>query len=388
MRLATTTLLALALMLVGFNSTSLAQGSGEFGMITHRNTPLKSGSGIPDAQIGKLAVGQPVKVLGYDGEFAKVALPGGVDCYILEKRGPRKFVEIDASGRARVIVDRLTVRPHANSDWPAMGMLKANESIMVFERVDKEWLRIMIPDRLPVFVHKAYVRIAADQSDAAAQYARLDMAAREMRLKGGKLSSTSQVIIKQDDALQQRYDAAAAKMNTSLRSQPNLESLVSLRSEFESIQAAAPKDSNINRAAGEKVAYIQGKEDMARRFAAADSKIRGLDEARQRRESEYQNNLKRFRTKKEQAKMEDNSSTSRFLDLGIGNLHKIYLGVGNTPTWVLSKGAESRYYVSSARYDLSEYHDKKIGITKWRHDGQVPGSQYSRVEILRLEILD
>ncbi len=381
-------LLLVVLIVCGLMVRVDAQKASSFAHITHRNAPVKAGVGVPDAQIKKSNIGEVVEFFGQKGDYAEVRFPGGVVAFVLEKRGSKTFVKLDDKGRARVVVERVSLRPHANMDWPAMGTLTANQNILVLDRAKDNWLRVLAPEAVHVFVHKNYVKLAENQTAAATDFRNRDSQARRVLISGGKISARMQGELEQTASLENRLNAAESKMATSLSTKPSPTALANLRREFEQIQADAPKDSLVARAAGEKVAYLQGKEDTARRFADADAKIRALEDDRKRRESEYQDDLASFRTKKEAEKAKQLQPKSRFLRLGIGTLHKIYLGVGRTPTWVLSKAAESRYHVTSDRYDLGEYHDKKIGITRWKIQPPAPGSKLERVEILRLEILD
>ncbi len=379
----------LAALFVGvLGGLSLAQTATLYGVITHRNTPVKSGAGVPDAQLGKAGVGDLVRMFGIKGQFAEIRFPGGVAAYVLEKRGEQQFIAVGENGRGRVLVGRLSLRPHPNMDWPIMGSLRSNQTVMVLDRVDNDWLRVLAPASTHVFVHKNYVKPAPDQTAAASQFAILDQKARLALLKTGNMSSKHVLQIEQEDTLQSRFDLAEARMARELAGRPNLETLVSLRTEFEAIGGQAPANSPLSQAAGEKIAYLKGKEDTARRFAAADAQMKKLELDQKRRDAEYARDLQNFRTKKEAEKASAASSKSRFLRLGIGNLHRVYLGVGTTPTWKLTKGSESRYHVTSDRYDLSEFHDKKIGITKWEMQSPAPGSKLERVKILRLEILE
>lgn len=359
-----------------------------FAVVSHNNVPVMAGPRKPDAQLMKVMSGEIVEYLGESGEFGKVRLAGGTLGYIARGTAKRPYVELDGSGEAKVLVDRLKIRPHANLDWPPMGTLEPGTRVIVLEEVDAGWLQILAPRDQVVYIHRDYLRLGDDQANLATTFANSDRTRRTKMLASGKVSSELVARIDGQERLDQRLAAAEKAMAEYGRSEGVTPRLRELEAEYAAIATEAPEGSLARATAGERLAFLRDRREAADAFDQARRRIAEIENDQSRRDVDYQGKLQNFRDAKLKEMAEPKARDSRFLPYGIGELHRIFITETQRPTWVLSKGLEERYIVTSERYDLSEYHGKTIGITGWEKLGTPKEKDLQRIEITRLEVLN
>lgn len=368
-------------------ASALSAQERSYALVTHNKVSVMAGPNKPDAELGKASSGEVVEYLGSVGDFGKVRLPGGVVGYVARGRAAKPYVELAGPGEARVLVSRLKIRPQPNLDWPAMGTLEPNTRLIVLEEASEGWLKILAPATQAVYIHKDYLRTGGDQAALATTFANSDRSRRESLLASGKLSADVLARVRAADAVDDRLKQAEERLAARPAGEEDGATLRQLESEYEAIAAAAPEGSLARTTAEERLAYLRDRREAADKFDEARRRIESIEKDRAQRDARYQQELSSFRERKEREASEPKTARSRFLQYGIGELHPV-LGEGQRPTYVLSKGLEQRYLVTSERYDLGEYHGKTIGVTGWEMLPTPAGKKLQRVEITRLEVLN
>jgi len=370
-----------------------AQQRTGYGEVSLNNVRARAGTADYHAELMVLPRGYPVRIVGFEGDWARVQLPGGILAYVHKGRRGHPYVKEASPGRGLVVVNDLMLRPKPTTDWPAMGKLKPNQEITLLGSEGKDWFRILAPKDQVAYIWKDYVKVSADQKRAQALFEAKAAEVRAGRLQAGELSRKGLVREERRKRLLERLattDQAMEKVLTSSDGLPDLGALERLRGQYRDIASAAVADADLRAEAERKASYVQGKIDVVQKLAKAERKVDELaaKEASSRRE--YEESLSRFRRKKEKtAKTSEDRGAGRFLRYGIGVVRRDVLNsISGEPAYILSKASEDRYLLTSLRYDLSEYLGREIGITKWKMLTPPTTDELRRVQVTRLEILD
>lgn len=379
----------IAFLLIALCVSSLPARAQEarYALITHNNTPVMAGPNKPDAELMKVGSGQVVQYLGETNGFGKVKMPGGVVAYVAKGRASQPYVAMDTPGEARVLVSRLKIRPQPNLDWPAMGTLEPNDRLLVLGEAENGWLKILAPSSQAVYIFKDYLKLDGDQAALATTFANSDQLGRTQLLAAGNISSEVVAKIEAAGAADAKLKEAESRMAAHASGEKSAASLADLEKEYETIAATAPEGSLARTTAEERLAYIRDRRAATESYDEARRRIAELEKERAVRDSRYQKELASFRERKEREMAEPKPADSRFLQYGIGELHRVFIGESQRPSFVIAKGLENRYVVTSERYDLSEYHGKTIGITGWEKLDTPKGKDLQRIEITRMEVM-
>ncbi len=364
-----------------------------YGEVALNNVRARAGTADYHAELMVLPRGYPVRVVGFEGDWARVQLPGGILAYVHKGRPGRPYVKEASPGRGLVVVNDLMLRPKPTTDWPAMGKLKPNQEITLLGSEGSDWFRILAPREQVAYIWKDYVKVSADQKRAQALFEAKAAEVRASRLQAGELSRKGLVREERRKNLLMSLattDQAMEKVFASGNGLPDLDALERLRSQYRDIASAAVADGDLKAEAERKASYVQGKIEVVKKLAKAERKVDALAAEEARRRREYEESLSRFRDKKEKAaKAAKDRGAGRFLRYGIGVLRRDVLNsISGEPAFILSKASEDRYLLTSLRYDLSEYLGREIGITKWKMLTPPTTDELRRVQVIRLEVLD
>ncbi len=370
-----------------------AQERTGYGEVSLNNVRARAGTADYHAELMVLPRGYPVRITGYEGDWARVQLPGGILAYVHKGRPGHPFVKEASPGRGLVVVNDLMLRPKPTTDWPAMGKLKPNQEITLLGSENRNWFRILAPKDQAAYIWKDYVKVSADQKRAQALFEAKAAEVRSSRLQTGELSREGLVREERRKSLLERLastDQAMEKVLTSTNGIPDLKALERLRGKYRDIATAAVADRDLQAEAERKASYVQGKIDVVQKLAKAERKVDELAAKEVRHRREYEESLTRFRNRKgKAAKDAKERGVGSFLRYGIGVVRRDVLNsISGEPAYILSKASEDRYLLTSLRYDLSEYLGREIGITKWKMLTPPTTDELRRVQVIRLEVLD
>ena len=371
------------------------ESSTEIGRITHDNVRARAGTADYNAEVLGLGRGDLIEVVGREGDWVEVRVPGGFAAYVKKaSKSGRAFVELKGPGEGLVLVDELQLRPKATRDWPAMGELKQNQHVVVLSEEADGWLRVLAPSDESVFVFHRYLEIpAAGQAELRTQFDAQHVEAQGRLLESGGLTKEAMKSIEKADALEVQLKALDVELDQALAAEASSAVLTRLRKDYLALAANAGDDEIIAASAREKATYVQRREEVATRFEQARERIDSLEGKLEENEKRYRSDLEQFRAEKtnpeSDAAADKTGAGSRFLRHGIGRIHKLILTSADREiVFVLRKGAEERYLLISDRYDLSEYVGQEIGVTKWESLDEISPKKLTRVLVTRLEVLD
>ncbi|MCU0724539.1 MAG: hypothetical protein MUE73_01925 [Planctomycetes bacterium] len=140
---------------------------------------VRTGPAMKHPAVAKLAQGDLVLVLGDEGLWKKVRLPGGFACFVHSS-----LVRRERPGEAVVDADRVLLRPTAGKEQlPLETVLGKGDPLDVLGE-EGEWLRVIAPESAHLYV---YAELLKDLGPAAEYRRRLDdeaSARRESLLSG------------------------------------------------------------------------------------------------------------------------------------------------------------------------------------------------------------
>ena len=382
--------------------TSVAQEEADtyrYGVVTPGSVKAMAGPNAYDAEVASLTRGDVVRVVRKNGDWLSVIVPGGVEAYVKGELNGRTYLKLLDSGEGMVVVDRLQLRPRPNTDWPAMGVLAPMTQLVILGQEEDDWYRVMAPERHTVSVPAEYVDIPTVQDGLAAKFDAAAKTRRAKTLESAPLVRRTLETKRQQDELQDRFDALERRLDAALSGGAGTTELRDIRLKFENLANFAPAGSDLSHQAREKAVYIRERESVAGEMDRAEERIRALERRLEENETKYSSDLTRYRETRRTitetttesggaAPAASPKAGGKFLRYGIGRVHKdLVASTTGVDLFVLSKGSEPRYRLISHRYDLAEYYGKRIGISRWKELAD-DGGREPRIEVLRLEIIE
>lgn len=376
-----------------------AQEAARYGLVTHQNAKVMAGKADYDAELMTLDRGALVRVIGRDGDWYSVVVAGGIEAYVKSGMSGRTYVRLEENGDGLVVVDRLQLRPRPTTDWPSMGVLAPNTSIVILGVEADEWYRILAPEGHAVWIYADYLDVPTLQEGLGARFAAADAARRQKLLADSPIARKGLEEKRQERELEDIYASLVRDLDAALAAKAGASRLREIRLKFENLAKFAPAGSEMSHRARDKAAYVRGREGVAMEIDDAESRIRALERSLETTESRYSEDLARYRKERRETVETTVSAGGKaeaapkgggnFLRFGIGRVHKdLVASTAGVDVFILSKGSEERFRMISHRYDLAEYYGKRVGVSKWRELEPSRRGELTKIEVIRLEVLE
>jgi cell wall-associated NlpC family hydrolase len=151
-------LLTLSLIFIAFSAVSVfAEGEPSIGKALADNINIRKEYSTKSTVVGKLVIGQEVKVLESRGDWFKVQTSKSVIGWVYSN-----FVAITDSSsdikRAKVTGDRLNVRQEPSEEAKILHTLDKNEEIIVTGK-EGIWYKVNIDEKKSGYIHSDYAKI-------------------------------------------------------------------------------------------------------------------------------------------------------------------------------------------------------------------------------------
>lgn len=383
----------IALVSIVVVTTSVAQGQGvRYGAIKSAEVGARVATEAKAAEALRLKRGDVVEVVSTRGKVAEIRPAGGFSVYTSETWKGQAALRIDDKGRAIVAASDLPmyIAPQATS--ARLGNFRRNASLRVLGRKAGGWVEVLAPRGTSLFVDANAIDSSADQASLAQRFAArvgegeaVGGARRVSVVEAGDAEAGARQSLRD---LEKRYDMA-------LKGPDSAAGLAQLRAEYESLARKVGPESDVGRAASSRATHLRRRERIASSIENANRRLAHLEGEIGEAEAGYEETLIRMRRERRERIEKGLTRTprpepkSRFLQHSIG---RIYPDFGETVTqdrgvFILTKAGERRYRLISDRYDLAEYQDKTIGVTKWTILDDGANSPWPKVLVERLEIL-
>jgi len=174
---------------------------------------LRAGPSINYRVLERLKKGAWVLVTGADGEFLKVRVPGGVPVYV-----SAELAEVGADGKAVTISKGdVLMRATAGQEYfPLEGQkLQKGDACTLIgkEKGEKgEWLRVLPPAGVEVFLHKDMVEKVAPDPAQAAELDRIALERRDAYTGGKEVEAARADAATREEGFKAAVKAAAAAL--------------------------------------------------------------------------------------------------------------------------------------------------------------------------------
>lgn len=378
-------------------SLAVAAGAGHaqtvktgYGVVTGDQVRLRAGAADFHAEVLRYDRGDVVEIVGAEGDWVEVRIPGGFECFAKSGVAGRRYVEQKSPGEGLVLVEDLQLRPKPTLDYPSMGELRPNQRVIVLDDRGDGWLRLLSPEDETLFVYKTYVKLGDDQGALQTDFATKARRTRDALLKSGKLSS--QAVARWADLEKWRQELESTDRDLdAVRVGADAAQLAKLAKRYENIAANTPEGSDIKSRANERLTWVRTRQDEAEKLAGYEKRIEELRTKMRTNEKTYEQNLKTYTTEV-QKRRDTNAKTKvpEALEFGIGQMRPhLFSGLGERSVFTLEKAGKRRYFLVSERYDLSEYSGKTVRVVKWSDAASAADSTSGlrTVRVDRLEVV-
>ena len=333
-------ILVLALLL-SLTSVVMA-GDGTVFTVTGDEVQIRSGPGTRHPVLGKLSREGWVVVVGAEGRWKKVRIPGGFVCFVHES-----LVKQSEDGPAEVTADRVLLRATANKEHGPLDTRLARGDELTVLGTEGEWVKVISPERVTAWIFEDLMKELGPAEEYRAALARA-AAKRRILLLGDRPERQEKIRTARNRAARQKAvveigkEVLAGKGDTSeqerrlkrlaLESDDDLTrgyanallSLVSLRRDAEKLKESLAEAEKRRAEDTEKVRVL---------LAAAEKRY---EAARKRAEALKASREKRYRA--------------------VGTIEKREEG------YVLVEKNRVIFYLDAKRFRLADYVGKRVGV--------------------------
>ena len=124
MRLRTTLVFVVVVAAVG------AQTDPYLATVSGDKVRLRGGPADFHAVLAQMKKGTPVRVVGSEGDWNCVEVPGGFEVFVSLGRTGRPYLDVSSPGEGVVTVDDLMIRGSASADYPPIGRLGTGDRVV------------------------------------------------------------------------------------------------------------------------------------------------------------------------------------------------------------------------------------------------------------------
>jgi uncharacterized protein YgiM (DUF1202 family) len=190
-----------------------APAKGYVAVATADEVRLRAGPSVNYRVLERIPKGTWVVVTGEDGEYLRVQVPGGVPVFV-----KADLAEIAADGKTVTIVKSdVLMRPTAGQEYaPLEGQkLQKGDACVLLAREKGEssdWLKVLPPSGIEVFVHKSLLLKATGEADRAAELKRIELERRDAYTGGRETEAAKADAANREKSLAELTAGAAAAL--------------------------------------------------------------------------------------------------------------------------------------------------------------------------------
>jgi len=332
------------------------------GEVTGNDVNVRAGAGEDYRVLKRIDKGHKLVVLGHEGEFLKVRDPSTFEAFVA-----KTFLKVVAPGEGEVTGDRVNLRPTASMKLYPVAVLEKGSKLQVVAE-DGEWVRVIAPSEVPVWVHQQFVKRIGTEAEFAAELKGLEDAARAVKRAMVKRA------VEEREAGQVRTELDQRFQETDRLYQARKDSadydFTELRGSFAKIGEEA-KEGRIKDLCDLRVASI----DLLRKDQEMRKKIAQIDEDHRKKLASQVLPVAAPPTEElAQGWIEKTTQLGTFKSM------KDVL----RDHYRLVKGGRTLFYVESDRYQLEDFLGKHVAITGKSEDRQL---DFRLFKVRKIEIL-
>ena len=356
-----------------------------YGTVSGNNVRLRGGPGDFNAVLSMMEEGTIVRVNALEEPWYEIEIPGGLALYVCGSEGERVYVAEESPGRGVVRASNLHVRGTQGTEHPPLGKLDSGDRVVILDGKDN-WFRIMAPPGTKAFVHKDFVKPAADQKVAKALFAmkHVDAARRLMETGASSkqmLAAEAKTAVRKKEAEKtfKKYESEGGKG-------AGTRDIAGVRKDLMRVRDATPKN-DPDRARAQ--ALIDTLEEWARLkkdHLELERKRRQVEQEANVRYSKEMEDLKRY-VKEQREKEAGGNRVDKRINGWVRRIFPVK-GIQNPiSNFAVYRGNERQYLLVSDRYDLADFTDKLVVVLDAEEPEKRAGSELRVVRVNKLEIL-
>ena len=376
-----------AWVLVVLSGLAAAQGPS-WGTVSGDKVRVRGGPADFHSVLGLVKQGTPVRVVGADGDWKKVEVPGGFPVYVSLGKKSRPYLEEKDSrkGEGLVVVNDLMIRGTASTDFPPIGRLGAGDRVVILSR-QGAWARIASPPAAGSCIHGKYVATASDAAATEAAWTAQHETSRIALLNEGENSKA--LLARQE--MQSKRDAAAkaafARFKTELDKPWDARDILGMRSELVAVRDSYPQGNGQRMRAASMLTTVDEWDRAGSALRAAKKKLADAEAAAAAADKRVSADMRRIQTELEK---QGQASNPKVDSPARGTVARVFpvKGLRKGPRWGIALGRRTIYRLSGDRYDWSDYEGKLIVVLKSTPAPEQIGVTEPILDVRRIEILD
>lgn len=377
-----------AFVLVIVCSAVVAQSDPYLATVSGNKVRLRGGPADFHAVLDEMAKGTPVRVVGVEGDWKRVEVPGGFDVFVALGKKDRKYLDTSKAGEGIVLVDDLMIRGTASTDFPPIGRLNSGDRVVVLD-TKNGWARLLSPSAARSWIHSKYVAKAEDQTATLAAFNSKHDANRQALLAAGAASRELLQREQHEREIREKVRAAFARYDAEQAKAWDERDVAGTRAALVAVRDGLPEgDGDRVRAA----AMLKSLDDWEGAATALKDARKRFETAQREAEEANKNYGRSLRDLNKKMEADANKRTapppSRYR--AQGHVQRVFPvdGLRRKPTWAVSSGNRPIFYLGGDRYDWSEYEGKLIGILRSEAPEKRFGLDARVLKVSRIEILD
>jgi uncharacterized protein YgiM (DUF1202 family) len=366
----------------------VAQGDPYLATVSGDKVRLRGGPADFHAILDEMAKGTPVRVVGSEGDWKRVEVPGGFDVFVAAGKKGRPYLDTSKPEGGIVLVDDLMIRGTSSTDFPPLGRLGAGDRVVVLD-VKDGWVRLLSPTAAHSWIHGKFIARADDQAATLAAFDAKHASNRQALLAAGSVSR--ELLKRQKEAREQRariravverYEAEGKKPWDQRDISGTRKALLELRD-------------GLPEGAGDRVSIVamlkslDDWEGAAADLTNARKRLAAAKKEAEQAEKTYRRRIRDLKTEVEtQGKDAAASQQLRYRTQGHVRRMVPIDGLRSEPTWAVSTGGRPSFYLDGDRYNWAEYEGKLIGVLEAEDPETRLGLNVRVIKVSKIEILD
>lgn len=359
-----------------------------FARVVRNNVNVRGGPSDAYSPLAQLKTGAIVRVVGRDGDWSKVEVPGGLPMWIAMRSGDKDYVKEEAPGLGTVVARDLQIRGTPSTNEPPLGELNSGDKVEMIGR-EGDWVKILMTSRKAGFLASRMVKAAPDAAAAAAEFMEADAK------NAATWRSGSQELVKTiqrrdaETARTKRAEIAFERYSAERRKPAAERDLKGVRDALSAVVAEAPEGDDRYGARAktllEDLNALTGLEESVAKAKAAQVEA---EKCAKESQITYEKDLEALRRRKEEEAAQRERHGKKYVAVGFVRLAPPLPGALETaPKYAIHRGSQREYYLISDKYQLADYNGKHVGILEADAPEERTGVPFRILRVRKLEII-
>lgn len=367
---------------------SVAAGQGSFmGTVQGDKVRVRGGPADFHVVLGYVKRGTPVRVVGSDGDWKKVEVPGGFPVFVSMGKKDRPYLQEGQPGEGLVLVNDLMIRGTASTDFPPIGRLRVGDRVVILGKT-AGWARLASPSGSEAWIHGKYVARASDQRATQAAWTAQHEASRRALLETGENSKALLARRAEQEARRKTTEAAFERFQTELEKPWDQRDVEGVRSALAQVRDAHGEN-DVNRLrAVSMLSTVDEWERAGGELRRARARLAEAQRAAADADARFQKDMNAIKGELDRKARE--AAAPKAPPPARGTVARVFPveGLRRGPAWGIAIGRKHIYRLAGDRYDWADYEGKLIVVLQSDEAPKQSGVSEPILNVRRIEILD